>query len=128
MGIKVRPLTGSEAQPTGRGGDPRDHDLSKEDKKIKKMLVKQGLKGTFMQIQAFKNMTPAEQSMSTETNRTERLPEEKKMSGGPVKKKKKVSSGYMGGGYVKPKKMGHGGMAYRGRTYAYGGRVSKYKG
>ena len=34
----------------------------------------------------------------------------------------------MGGGYVKPKKMGHGGMAYRGRSYAYGGRVAKYKG
>ena len=45
---------------------------------------------------------------------------EGKMSGGPVKKKKKA--------YVKPKMMGHGGMAYRGRTYAYGGRVSKYKG
>ncbi len=53
---------------------------------------------------------------------------EKKMSGGPVKKKKKASSGYMGGGYVKPKMMGHGGMAYRGRSYAYGGRVAKYKG
>ena len=36
--------------------------------------------------------------------------------------------GMMGGGDVKPKMMGHGGMAYRGRTYAYGGRVSKYKG
>tara|TARA_R100000995_G_scaffold84192_1_gene62155 strand:- start:2365 stop:2658 length:294 start_codon:yes stop_codon:yes gene_type:complete len=57
-----------------------------------------------------------------------RIDAEKKMSGGPVKKKKKASSGYMGGGYVKPKMMGHGGMAYRGRTYAYGGRVSKYKG
>lgn len=42
----------------------------------------------------------------------------------PVKKFQKK----MGGGYVKPKKMGHGGMAYRGRSYAYGGRVAKYKG
>ena len=42
---------------------------------------------------------------------------EKKMSGGPVKKKKKASSSYMGGGKV-----------YRGRSYAYGGRVAKYKG
>tara|TARA_R110002012_G_scaffold31916_2_gene94999 strand:- start:1883 stop:2275 length:393 start_codon:yes stop_codon:yes gene_type:complete len=41
---------------------------------------------------------------------------------------KKKNKGMMGGGYVKPKKMGHGGMAYRGRNYAYGGRVAKYKG
>jgi len=41
---------------------------------------------------------------------------------------KSASKGMMGGGYVKPKKMGHGGMAYRGRSYAYGGRVAKYKG
>lgn len=41
---------------------------------------------------------------------------------------KKKNKGMMGGGYVKPKKMGHGGMAYRGRSYAYGGRVAKYKG
>lgn len=40
----------------------------------------------------------------------------------------KKNKGMMGGGYVKPKKMGHGGMAYRGRNYAYGGRVAKYKG
>ena len=32
----------------------------------------------------------------------------------------------MGGGMLKPRKMGHGGMAYRGRMYAYGGKVSKY--
>ena len=40
-----------------------------------------------------------------------------KRSGGAVKKKKKASSGYMGGGKV-----------YRGRPYANGGRVAKYKG
>jgi hypothetical protein len=40
-----------------------------------------------------------------------------KKSGGAVKKKKKASSSYMGGGKV-----------YRGRPYANGGRVAKYKG
>tara|TARA_X000001388_G_scaffold12808_1_gene7577 strand:+ start:194 stop:409 length:216 start_codon:yes stop_codon:yes gene_type:complete len=32
----------------------------------------------------------------------------------------------MGGGMIKPKKMMGGGMMYRGRKYAYGGKVSKY--
>ena len=135
MGIRVSPLKGSR----GRGQDPRKfmnktsksggQTMSKEDKRILKILASAsgGRPVSMEDIENYKKMDDVERAMSLESNRTERLPENK-MSGGPVKKKKKASSGYMGGGYVKPKMMGKGGMAYRGRTYAYGGRVSKYKG
>jgi hypothetical protein len=76
-----------------------------------------------MSQEVLRKATPAQSKIAREE-----LGLQPKMSGGPVKKKKKTSSGYMGGGYVKPKMMGKGGMAYRGRTYAYGGRVSKYNG
>lgn len=44
----------------------------------------------------------------------------------PMKEAAKKPKKMMGGGMLKPRKMGHGGMAYRGRMYAYGGKVSKY--
>ena len=65
-----------------------------------------------MSREVLRKATPAQSRMARKE-----LDLQPKKSGGAVKKKKKVSSGYMGGGAV-----------YRGRSYAYGGRVAKYKG
>ena len=107
----------------GRGEDPRkfmdksgERTMSDEDERILEILASAsgGRPISMEDIENYKKMDDVERSMSLESNRT---PKTGKMSGGAVKKKKKVSSGYMGGGKV-----------YRGRPYANGGRVAKYKG
>lgn len=65
-----------------------------------------------MSREVLRKATPAQSRMARKE-----LGLQPKRSGGAVKKKKKASSSYMGGGKV-----------YRGRSYAYGGRVAKYKG
>ena len=64
-------------------------------------------------------MKPDYIDIDNDGNKTEPM----KIAAAQMKKKPKKM---MGGGMIKPKKMMGGGMMYRGRKYAYGGKVSKY--